>query len=170
MRTHGCVHTQPRATVPLATMNASARAGVEAGTEALFGLLHIQTHVVRAIDDAFDRAHGTGLSGFELLARLARLHPDGASVRYLADQVVVSPSRVSRLAEEFVVRGWLERVASNQDGRLSLVRLTERGRTTLAEMQGTFEEALRRHFLGALSARQLNTLVSIGRAFGAPHC
>jgi DNA-binding MarR family transcriptional regulator len=146
------------------------RAGLEAGAEALFALLHIQAHVVRAVDEDFDRAHATGLSGFELLARLARMHPDGASVRYLADQVVVSPSRVSRLAEEFVARGWLERAASHHDGRLSLVRLTQTGRTALAAMEKTFATSLQRHFLDALDTRQLHTLVSIGRAFGAPHC
>jgi DNA-binding MarR family transcriptional regulator len=153
-----------------ASPQSGAAAGLEAGTEALFGLLYIQTHVVRAIDDAFDRAHATGLSGFELLARLARLHPDGASVRYLADQVVVSPSRVSRLADEFVVRGWLERAVSHQDGRLSLVRLTDTGRTTLAAMEQTLAGALHKHLLEALNARQLNALVSICRALGAPHC
>src|SRR3954447_9209789 len=90
-------------------------AQLAAGAEALFGLLHVQAHVVRQIDETFDRAHGAGLSGFELLARLARMHPDGASVRYLSEQVVVSPSRVSRLADEFVARGWLERAISRQD-------------------------------------------------------
>jgi DNA-binding MarR family transcriptional regulator len=141
-----------------------------AGGEALFGLLHVQSHVVRQIDEAFDRAHGAGLSGFELLARLARMHPDGASVRYLSEQVVVSPSRVSRLADEFVARGWLERALSPQDGRLSLVRLTERGRNALEEMEQTFDETLQAHFLEPLSARQLDALVAICRALGAPHC
>jgi DNA-binding MarR family transcriptional regulator len=147
-----------------------AATGLEAGAEALFGLLYIQTHVVRAIDDAFDRAHATGLSGFELLARLARLHPDGASVHYLAEQVVVSPSRVSRLADEFVSRGWLERAVSNHDGRLSLVRFTESGRAALATMEETFAGALQTHFLDPLSSPQLTALVSIGRSLGAPHC
>jgi DNA-binding MarR family transcriptional regulator len=153
-----------------ASHTADSPAALEAGTEAFFGLLYIQAQVVRAIDDAFDRAHGTGLSGFELLARLTRLDPDGASVRYLSEQVVVSPSRVSRLADEFVTRGWLERGASHQDGRLSLVRLTDEGRTTLAAMEQTFAGALQTHFLDALSPRQLSALVSIGRALGAPHC
>ncbi len=173
MRTQECVRTQSSRVGTLATVTASlqtsAAPGFEAGTEALFGLLYIQTHVVRTIDDALDRAHSTGLSGFELLARLARLHPDGASVRYLADQVVVSPSRVSRLADEFVARGWLERAVSHHDGRLSLVRLTAVGRTTLAAMEQTFADALQTHFLDALTARQVDTLVSVGRALGAPH-
>src|SRR5882757_8892981 len=103
----------------MATTPKTSESGLATGTEALFGLLYVQTQVVRVIDDTFDRAHGTGLSGFELMARLAHMHPDGASLRYLAEQVVVSPSRVSRLAEELVARGWLERAASPQDGRLS---------------------------------------------------
>jgi DNA-binding MarR family transcriptional regulator len=150
--------------------DAPADAALAAGAEALFALLHIQTNAVRSIDDAFDRAHGTGLSGFELLARLAAMHPDGASVRYLAEQVVVSPSRVSRLTEELVARGWLERAASPQDGRLSLVRLTGSGRAALDEMKGTFARALQTHLLDALTAKQLTALVGIGRALGAPHC
>ena len=140
------------------------------GTEALFGLLYIQAHVVRAIDDAFDRAHGTGLSSFEVMARLTHMHPDGASLRYLAEQVVVSPSRVSRLAEELVARGWLERALSPHDGRLSLVRLTDAGRLTLATMEATLGDALRAHLLDRLTPQQLDSLVAVGRALGAPHC
>jgi DNA-binding MarR family transcriptional regulator len=144
--------------------------GLAIGGEALFAVLHVQTRVVRPIDDAFDQAHGTGLSGFELLARLSHMHPDGASVRYLSQQVVVSPSRVSRLADEFVVRGWLERAVSPQDGRLSLVRLTDGGRAELAAMEQTFAEALQTHFLDHLSEAQLASLIDVGRTLGAPHC
>ena len=144
--------------------------GLAIGGEALFAVLHVQTRVVRPIDDAFDQAHGTGLSGFELLARLSHMHPDGASVRYLSQQVVVSPSRVSRLADDFVVRGWLERAASPHDGRLSLVRLTPSGRRALAAMERTFADALEQQFLAHLSEAQLASLVDVGRTLGAPHC
>jgi DNA-binding MarR family transcriptional regulator len=140
------------------------------GGEALFGLLHIQTHVVRAIDDALDRVHGTGLSGYELMARLARMHPDGASLRYLAEQVVVSPSRVSRLADELVARGWLERAHSPHDGRQSLVRLSRAGRHTLTAMNRTLAEALDTHLLARLTPKQVDSLISISHALGAPHC
>ena len=140
------------------------------GTEALFGLLYIQATVVRAIDDALERAHGTGLTGFEVLVRLAGLHPAGASVRYLADQVVVSPSRVSRVADEFVRRGLLERAASPHDGRLSLVRLTDRGRTDLEAIQATFADALQTHLLDRLAPEQVRALTEVARAVGAPHC
>jgi DNA-binding MarR family transcriptional regulator len=154
----------------MATASQTTDSLVATGTEALFGLLYIQAHPIRAIDDALNRAHGTGLSGYELIARLAHMHPDGASLRYLAEQVVVSPSRVSRLTEELTNRGWLERTTSPHDGRQSLVRLTETGRTTLTAMQKTLTKALQTHLLDQLTPKQLDSLVAIGRALGAPHC
>ena len=96
--------------------------------------------------------------------------PDGASVRYLAQQVVISPSRVSRVADDFVSRGLLARAASPHDGRLSLVRLTDYGRQTLADIQDTFRHALADHFLNRLTTRQITALIAIGRSLGAPHC
>ena len=96
------------------------------GFEALFATHHMQSQVTRLVDDALARAHGTNLTGFELLSRLERLPADGASVRFLSDHVLLSPSRVSRVVDEFVRRGVLERGVSPQDGRLCLVRLARR--------------------------------------------
>jgi DNA-binding MarR family transcriptional regulator len=155
---------------PTSTPAAKPDAGLEFGFEALVVVLFMQAKLVRPIDDALDRAHHTNLTGYELLARLARMHPDGASVRYLSDQVVVSPSRVSRVAEEFVNRGLLERAASPHDGRLSLVRLTRNGRKQLAGMETTLTNALNTHFHQQLTPKQVRALIDIGRTLGSPHC
>ena len=125
--------------------------------------------MVRPIDDALERAHQTNLTGFELLLRLGDL-PDGASVRYLSDQVVISPSRVSRVAEDLVRRGLLERAASVHDGRLSLVRLTEAGRTELEAIRATFLEAVREHLADRLTVAQIDAVTKVAQALGAPHC
>ena len=139
------------------------------GFEALVAVLHVQAHVIRPIDEALERAHATSITGFELLARLAQM-PDGASVRFLSDQVVVSPSRVSRIADEFVSRGLLERTASPHDGRLSLVRLTGKGERELTKIRATFERAVTEHFLDHLTATQVLALIGVGRSLGAPYC
>ena len=152
------------------TQPARKPASLEAGGEALFALLYIQSQIVPPIDNALDRAHGMSITGFEVLARLARMHPDGASVRYLSDQVVVSPSRVSRVVEDFVRRGLLERATSAHDGRLSLVRLTEKGRAALADAQETFDAAVREHFVDRVSAKQVRAVVEVARTLGSPHC
>jgi DNA-binding MarR family transcriptional regulator len=143
---------------------------LEAAGAALFALQFIQAHVVRPVDQALERGHETSLTGFELLLRLAKLHPEGASVRYLSDQVVISPSRVSRVAEDLVRRGLLERAASPHDGRLALVRLTEAGRQELAAMETTYLDAVGKHFADQLTLDQVAALIEVGRALGAPHC
>jgi len=140
------------------------------GAEALFGLMKVQATVVRAIDEALMEAHETGLTGYELLSRLANLHPDGASVRYLSDQVIVSSSRVSRVTDEFVGRGLLERAHSPHDGRLSLVRLTPAGRAEVKRMEATFAQALEANFTGRLSRDQVVALAETAFALGAPNC
>jgi DNA-binding MarR family transcriptional regulator len=95
---------------------------------------------------------------------------DDDRVRYLSDQVVVSPSRVSRVADEFVGRGLLERAVSPHDGRLSLVRLTPAGREELAAMEATFADALTTHFLSVLSREEVLALGAIAHRLGAPNC
>ncbi|HEY1276692.1 MAG TPA: MarR family winged helix-turn-helix transcriptional regulator [Thermoleophilaceae bacterium] len=142
----------------------------ELAADAFFGMQHAIANVVRPIDNALNEAHGTNLTGYEVLLRLARMHEGGASVRYLSDQVLISPSRVSRVVDELVSRGLLERALSPQDGRLSLVRLTAGGRDELAGMQDTFERALRSHFVAALTAEQVEKLVDVAQSLGAPHC
>jgi DNA-binding MarR family transcriptional regulator len=156
-------------TRPQAVRRPKAGSPTQLGFEALVAVLHVQAHVIRPIDDALERKHGTSITGFELLARLAQL-PDGASVRFLSDQVVVSPSRVSRVADEFVSRGLLERTASPHDGRLSLVRLTGKGERELNKIRATFERAVTEYFLNRLSASEVRSLIGIGRSLGAPHC
>lgn len=141
-----------------------------AGFEALFGLLHVQAHVVRAIDEALERAHATGITGYEVLYRLAHMPGGGASVRDLAAQVVVGPSRVSRVADGLERRGVIARCGSPHDGRVSIVRLTPAGEELLAALQTTFEAALVQHFLSRLTCGQVAALVDAARALGAPHC
>ena len=98
------------------------------------------------------------------------MHEDGASVRYLSDQVVVSPSRVSRVVEDFVRRGLLERATSAHDGRLSLVRVTDAGRAELAAAEATFASAVQEHFLDRVSPKQAQAIVDVAKALGSPHC
>ena len=132
----------------------------EAGAQAVLPLvLHLRPYRIVSC--------GPGRCGPS--ARRRGPHPDGASVRYLSDQVVVSPSRVSRVADEFVGRGLLERAVSPQDGRLSLVRLTPAGREALGD-QATFADALTTRFLSLLTPEQVLSLGAIAHRLGAPNC
>lgn len=58
----------------------------------------------------------------------ARSEADGVSVATVAERLVVDPSQASRLVAEAVRGGLVERLASQADGRRSLLRLTDSGR------------------------------------------
>ncbi len=67
------------------------------------------------------------------------------TVGTIAEQLRIDPSRGSRIVADLVKQGLLERAASQEDGRRSLVRVTKAGRKVLDEIEAikreTIEEA-----------------------------
>jgi DNA-binding MarR family transcriptional regulator len=131
------------------------------GGEAWFGLLHAHAAVVRKVDAELSANQRMSLSAFELLARLSLAERGSLSVTELARQVVISPSRVSRVVDELRRGGYVERRACDTDARVSYVAITEDGRELLADASNTFDEAIRRHFLEPLSDDEVAQLGAI---------
>ncbi|HEY2593524.1 MAG TPA: MarR family transcriptional regulator [Chloroflexota bacterium] len=71
----------------------------------------------------------------------------GVTVGTVAERLGVDPSRASRLVASAIRAGYLARVASQDDGRRSLLQLTEAGRalveTMHAHRQAEFGRAMR---------------------------
>jgi DNA-binding MarR family transcriptional regulator len=132
------------------------------GGEAWFGLLHTYAALVRQVEAELAAQHRMSLSAFELLVRLSVAPDDGSlSVTELARQVVISPSRVSRVVDELGRGGYVERRACKSDARISYVAITEAGRDLLADCSSTFDDAIRRHFLEPLSDDEVGQLGAI---------
>ena len=132
------------------------------GGEAWFGLLHTYAALVRKIDGELAAQHRLSLSAFELLVRLSSAPDEGSlSVTELARQVVISPSRVSRVVDELGRGGYVERRACSTDARVSYVAITEAGRELLADASSTFDDAIRRHFLEPLADAEVAQLGAI---------
>jgi DNA-binding MarR family transcriptional regulator len=129
--------------------------------EAWFGLLHAHAALVRQVDAELLARQRLSLSAFELLGRLAIADGGSLSVTELAKQVRISPSRVSRVVDELVRGGYLQREACSRDARISYCVITDTGRDLLAEASTTFEEAIQRHFLEALSDDEVTQLSAI---------
>jgi DNA-binding MarR family transcriptional regulator len=132
------------------------------GGEAWFGLLHTYAALVRKVDGELAAQHRMSLSAFELLVRLSAAPEDGSlSVTDLARQVVISPSRVSRVVDDLGRDGYVERRACSTDARVSYVAITDAGRDLLADASSTFDEAIRRHFLEPLADTEVAQLGAI---------
>jgi DNA-binding MarR family transcriptional regulator len=94
------------------------------------------------------RRIGTGLelSDIDAIGVIKRIGSEQeVTVGTIAEQLRIDPSRGSRIVADLVKQGLLERAASQEDGRRSLVRVTKAGRKVLDEIEAikreTIEEA-----------------------------
>ena len=76
----------------------------------------------------------------------------------LGDRVVLSRSRVSRIVDELVGAGLVERTANPDDGRSSLARITERGRAELRRAAPHDLAGIDEHFASLLEPDERRVL------------
>src|ERR687891_644627 len=97
--------------------------------------------VTDRIDRDLQQQHGLSFSAVEILCRLYDEEPQ--SLRSLANQLVsVSSTRASRLVQELVDAGHLQRGADQADGRKSLISFTPAGRRYTEKVARTLEDAV----------------------------
>lgn len=129
------------------------------GREAAWlGLLRAHAELTRGLDGELSAKHGIGLSGFEVLSRLARAPECSLTMSHLADQVELSLSRVSRLMDQLEKRGLVERRACTGDSRVTYAALLPAGRDLVGCAQDTFFEVVEDRFLGRLSCSEVELL------------
>jgi DNA-binding MarR family transcriptional regulator len=134
--------------------------------EAWFGLLHAQSTLMREVDAALIGAHRLSLSAFELLFRLSQAEEGQLSITALAELVLISPSRVSRVVDDLAAEGLVERRRCASDARISYAAITDQGRGALPEIDATFAAAVRERFVDRLTRKDMDHLVAITRKLG----
>ena len=114
---------------------------------------------------------GSNMSGKSTLLRAvginAVLAMAGAPVRAaalrmteLAERVMLSPSGLTRLVDQLVEEGLVQRERVPHDARVVLARLTDRGRQVLRRAARTHVRGIREHFTGKMSGAQLQEVAS----------
>lgn len=134
--------------------------------EAWFGLIHAHADVTRRIEALVMERHRLPFSSMEILCRLQGQEPQ--PVRVLAAQLVsVSPSRASRVVQDLVDEGLLERGADQSDGRISLVSLTPAGEKLADQAMASLQEAVQEYFFDPLDDRDIAAIRRIWTKLGA---
>jgi DNA-binding MarR family transcriptional regulator len=119
--------------------------------DAWYALLFAHATVTDRIDRELQEQHHISFSATEILCRLYGEEPQ--SVRALASQLVsVSPTRASRLVQELVDAGYLQRGSDQGDGRKSLISVTSKGRRYSEKVARTLENAILKYFIEPLEA------------------
>ena len=101
-------------------------------TEVLINLIRTESLVGNLLARRF-RRYGLSLSGFNALVILrqshSRLHP-----HEIADRLLVTRAAVTALLDALESRGYARRLRSPEDGRMSLIEITDKGDEILREL------------------------------------
>ncbi len=128
--------------------------------KAWFALLFAHATVTRRMDAILFEQHKLSFSAFEILCWLLETEPQ--SIRALSGKLVsVSPTRASRLVQDLIDAGHLQRGADQGDGRVSLISFTESGRHFAQTAKRSFEESVKKYFVDPLDDDDIASLTRI---------
>ena len=128
---------------------------------AFTGLLRAHAAATRQLSLQLTRDHGLTLSDYEVLLRLARA-PDRRMRRVdLAEQVLLTPSGVTRLLDGLERSGFVERGACSSDRRVVYAVLTGDGLAKLREASETHVTQIDELFSERFGAEELATVAEL---------
>ena len=132
-----------------------------ADRQAWSGLLRVYRSLVPRLDAQLEREHRLPLSHYDVLVQLANA-PEGLRMGQLAEEVLLSPSGLTRLVDRLVGEGLVERRPGATDVRQTYVAITPRGLDLVADATATHLRAVRDLFLDRLDPEEKAVLA---RAF-----
>jgi DNA-binding MarR family transcriptional regulator len=136
-------------------------------TDAWAGLQRAHRELTRRLEAALEERFGLSLSALELLGRLAASEDRRRRLSWLAADIELSVSRVSRVVDALERRGLVERERCPEDARATNARLTDDGLALVREAQDAHLADVRRRFLDRLSDDELRTLGDVFRRLAA---
>jgi DNA-binding MarR family transcriptional regulator len=125
------------------------------------GFLRTYAAVVGELDAELRAEHDLTLSGYEVL-RFLDDAPDGRlRPGELSAAALLTPSGITRLCDRLERDGLVRREACDDDGRGSLVVLTDAGRERSRAARVTHLDGVRRRFLAPLDEAEVDALAAV---------
>lgn len=126
----------------------------EVDLAALFDdVIRFETELWDLVDAELRRTHGLPLSWFEPMAVVRRT--PNCRVADIADALSITVGGTSKLIDRISAAGLLMRTPHPDDGRSSIIALTDDGQQMLDAAGRTFSEALDERLGGVMSPRRL---------------
>jgi DNA-binding MarR family transcriptional regulator len=132
-------------------------------------MLMAHAGAVRAIDAELSAGGQVPLGWYDVLLELNAAPKRRLRMSELGDRVVLSRTRVSRIVDEMVDDGLVERVANPDDGRSSLAQLTDKGRAELRRAAPAYLSGIEKHFLSLLDDCEQQVLATALRRVAEHH-
>lgn len=132
------------------------REGAE--VEAFAALLRAHSATTRGFNADLVAEHGLTINDYEVLLRLAHA-PDRQLRRVdLAEQVLLTPSGITRLLAGLERSGWVERASCASDARVTYAQLTDEGLEKLRAAAKSHVGSIRALFSERFSPDELQAL------------
>jgi DNA-binding MarR family transcriptional regulator len=129
--------------------------------EAWVNLVRGHSAAVGAINARLVADHGLTINDYECLLLLARAEDRRMRRVDLAEQLILTPSGVTRLLDGLEKEGWVDRANCTSDRRVVYAVLTDEGRAKLREASGTHVADLRAYFETRYSSEELEYLATL---------
>ena len=136
--------------------------------DAWVGFLKAHSSVVKALDADLIARHGLPLSAYEVLLKLALSEEGHLRMSDLAQQALLSQSRISRLVDQLCNQGLIERRSCETDSRVVYAKITDAGRARLEDAEQTHSAGVQGRFFERLSEADLERLAEIWQQILAP--
>jgi DNA-binding MarR family transcriptional regulator len=127
--------------------------------ELVLMLCNLQTKLLKQLDHSLSM-HGISFTEFHVMFHLSNSASGSMRRIDLAESVGLSASGVTRLLNPMQKIGLVEKEESARDARVSLVGLTDSGRTVFSDAKKTFEQSAE-SFLKTLSKKQRTAFASL---------
>jgi DNA-binding MarR family transcriptional regulator len=112
--------------------------------------------------------HGLTINDYECLLYLARAEEGRMRRVDLAEQLILTPSGVTRLLDGLERAGWVERASCASDRRVAYAVISDTGREKLREAADSHIAGVRTFFEERFSADEIDNLAQLlGRLPGA---
>jgi DNA-binding MarR family transcriptional regulator len=129
-------------------------------TAAWAALLRVHAALTPLLDQELQAAHGLPLTWYDVLLELNAAPGRRLTMTALGAVAVVSRSRVSRVVDELVRAGLVEREANPGDKRSAFAKLTPAGRARLRAASPTYVAGIERHFTGRMTRAEAQAVAA----------
>lgn len=126
-------------------------------TQAWSALLRAHAGLVPTLDKAVQRT-GLSLSWYDVLLELNHAPAKRLRITDLADRVVLSRSRVSRVVDELAAHGYLNKADDPSDRRSTVAEITPEGVRAFRRAAPVYVAAIEDRFAARLSDDELEQL------------
>jgi DNA-binding MarR family transcriptional regulator len=134
------------------------RLKTQIAADAWGSLLRVHADLVPLMDLELKSRVGLPLGWYDILLELSVAVSGALTMSELADRVVLSRTRVSRVVDEMVQRGLVAKKQHPDDKRSAFAVLTAAGRQQFRAAAPTYLAAIERYVAGPLSKAELETL------------